>query len=67
VKFWNTARQAERWYAYGIRSNDVLNQTDVATGTRGALLPDILGSYSFLLEALFLPVEQQRSLDSGRA
>ncbi len=33
-----------RWYAYGLGSNDVLNQTNVAAATRTALIPDIQGS-----------------------
>jgi RHS repeat-associated protein len=33
-----------RWYAYGLGSNDVLNQMNVAAATRVALVPDILGS-----------------------
>jgi RHS repeat-associated protein len=34
----------QRWYAYGLGSNDVLNQTNVVAGTRAALIPDIQGS-----------------------
>jgi RHS repeat-associated protein len=34
----------QRWYAYGLGSNDVLNQTNVAAGTRAALIPDLQGS-----------------------
>jgi RHS repeat-associated protein len=33
-----------RWYAYGLGSNNVLNQVDVAAGTRTTLIPDIQGS-----------------------
>lgn len=33
-----------RWYSYGLGSNDVLNQMNVAAATRAALVPDILGS-----------------------
>ena len=33
-----------RWYAYGLGSNDVLNQTNVVAGTRAALIPGIQGS-----------------------
>ena len=33
-----------RWYAYGLGSNDVLNQINVTAGTRATLVPDILGS-----------------------
>ncbi|HYS91691.1 MAG TPA: RHS repeat-associated core domain-containing protein, partial [Bradyrhizobium sp.] len=34
----------QRWYAYGLGSNDVLNQMNVVAGTRAALIPDIQGS-----------------------
>jgi RHS repeat-associated protein len=34
----------QRWYAYGLGSNDVLNQMNVATSTRATLIPDIQGS-----------------------
>jgi RHS repeat-associated protein len=33
-----------RWYAYGLGSNDVLNQMNVVAATRTTLLPDIQGS-----------------------
>jgi RHS repeat-associated protein len=34
----------QRWYAYALGPNEVLNQMNVAAGTRATLLPDILGS-----------------------
>jgi RHS repeat-associated protein len=34
----------QRWYAYGLGPNDVLNQMNVAAGTRATLVPDIQGS-----------------------
>jgi RHS repeat-associated protein len=34
----------QRWYAYRLGSNDVLNQTNVVAGTRTAFIPDIQGS-----------------------
>lgn len=33
-----------RWYAYGLGSNDVLNQMNVVAGTRTILVPDLQGS-----------------------
>ena len=33
-----------RWYAYGLGSNDVLNQMNVTAATRATLVPDIQGS-----------------------
>jgi RHS repeat-associated protein len=33
-----------RWYAYGLGSNDVLNQMNVVAATRATLVPDIQGS-----------------------
>jgi len=34
----------QRWYAYGLGSNDVLNQTNAVAGTRVGFVPDIQGS-----------------------
>jgi len=34
----------QRWYAYGLGSNDVLGQTNVVAGTRTGFVPDIQGS-----------------------
>ena len=34
----------QRWYAYGLGSNDVLNQMNVVTATRATFVPDIQGS-----------------------
>ena len=34
----------QRWYAYGLGSNEILNQTNVVAGTRTAFIPDIQGS-----------------------
>jgi len=33
-----------RWYAYGLGSNDVLNQMNVAAATRATFIPDVQGS-----------------------
>jgi len=40
-----------RWYAYGLGSNDVLNQSNVAAGTRSTLVPDIQGSIIATLDS----------------
>lgn len=34
----------QRWYAYALGPNDVLNQMNVVAGTRATLVPDIQGS-----------------------
>ncbi len=34
----------QRWYAYGLGSNDVLNQINVVAAARATLVPDIQGS-----------------------
>ena len=34
----------QRWYAYGLGSNDVLNQMNVVVGTRTGFIPDIQSS-----------------------
>jgi RHS repeat-associated protein len=41
----------QRWYAYGIGSNDVLSQTNVVAGTRAAFIPDIQGSVIAALDS----------------
>jgi hypothetical protein len=33
----------QRWYAYGLGMDDVLNKMEVAADTRASLLPDIQG------------------------
>ena len=42
----------QRWYAYGLGSNDVVNQTNVVAGTRAALVPDIQGSVIASLDSV---------------
>lgn len=44
LEYDGTSGAIQRWYAYGLGSNDVLNQTNVVPGTRTALIPDIQGS-----------------------
>jgi RHS repeat-associated protein len=39
------------WYAYALGSNDVLNQMNVAAGTRATFIPDIQGSITGSLDA----------------
>jgi RHS repeat-associated protein len=43
--------QVQRWYAYGLGLNDVLNQTNVPTSTRATFLPDMLGSIIGVLDS----------------
>jgi RHS repeat-associated protein len=40
-----------RWYAYGLGSNEVLNQMEVAGGTRATFIPDIQGSIIATLDS----------------
>jgi RHS repeat-associated protein len=44
LEYDGTSGAIQRWYAYGLGTNDVLNQTNVVAGTRAALIPDIQGS-----------------------
>ena len=44
LEYDGTSGAIQRWYAYGLGSNDVLNQMNVAAATRVTLVPDILGS-----------------------
>lgn len=63
----------ERWYAYGQGSNEVLNQMDVAAGTRTTLIPDIQGSIiarlasngATVARANFLPYGENPSVTTG--
>jgi RHS repeat-associated protein len=41
----------QNWYAYGLGSNDVLNQMNVAANTRETMVPDIQGSMIATLDA----------------
>src|SRR5260370_14703948 len=41
----------QRWYAYGLGSNDVLNQMNVVAATRATLVPDIQGSVIATLDS----------------
>jgi YD repeat-containing protein len=44
LEYDGTSGAIQRWYAYALGPNDVLNQMNVSAGTRATLLPDILGS-----------------------
>jgi hypothetical protein len=58
----------QRWYAYGLGPNAVLNQMNVTTATRATLVPDILGSIvgsldsgsASLIKVGYLPYGQER-------
>jgi YD repeat-containing protein len=41
----------QRWYAYGLGSNDVLNQMNVSANTRATFIPDIQGSIIAALDS----------------
>jgi len=63
----------QRWYAYGMGSNDVLGQMNVAAGTRITLVPDIQGSFiasmassaTTFSKAAFLPYGENSASTSG--
>jgi RHS repeat-associated protein len=42
----------QRWFAFGLGSNEPLNQIGVAAGTRATLIPDIQGSIFGALDSL---------------
>jgi hypothetical protein len=44
LEYDGTSGAIQRWYAYALGPNDVLNQMNVTAGTRATLFPDILGS-----------------------
>jgi len=50
----------QRWYAYGLGSNDVLNQMNVSANTRATFIPDIQGSIIAALDSATEGTEQNR-------
>jgi RHS repeat-associated protein len=44
LEYDGASRAILRWYAYGLGSNDVLSQMNVAAGTRATFVPGMLGS-----------------------
>ena len=44
LEYDGTSGAIQRWYAYALGPNDVLNQMNVVAGTRATLVPDIIGS-----------------------
>jgi len=66
IEFWGNATDADnrevleydgasgaiqRWYTYGLGSNDLLGQMNVAASTRTMLIPDIQGSFIATLDS----------------
>jgi RHS repeat-associated protein len=51
LEYDGTSGQIQRWYAYGQGLDDVLNQMNVALGTRETLIPDIQGSILAALDS----------------
>ena len=51
LEYDGTSGATQRWYAYGQGSNDVLNQMNVAAGTRETMIPDIQGSILAALDS----------------
>jgi YD repeat-containing protein len=44
LEYDGTSGAIQRWYAYGLGSNEVLNQMNVVAATRATFVPDIQGS-----------------------
>ena len=51
LEYDGSSGQIERWYAYGLGPTAVLNQMNVAAGTRETMIPDIRGSILATLES----------------
>lgn len=51
LEYDGTSGQIERWYAYGLGPTAVLNQMNVAAGTRETMIPDIQGSILATLDS----------------
>lgn len=50
LEYDGSSGQILRWYAYGLGSNNVLNQINVAADTRGTFIADQLGSITATLD-----------------
>jgi RHS repeat-associated protein len=57
----------QRWYAYGLGSNAVLNQINVAAGTRTAFIPDIQGSVIASLDSTTATLTKISYLPYGKS
>ena len=51
LEYDGSSGQIERWYAYGLGPTAVLNQMNVAAGTRETMIPDIQGSILATLDS----------------
>jgi RHS repeat-associated protein len=51
LEYDGSSGQVGRWYAYGLGPNAVLNQMNVAAGTRQTLIPDLQGSVLATLDS----------------
>jgi RHS repeat-associated protein len=51
LEYDGTSGQLQRWYAYGLGANDVLNQINVVAATRVTFIPDIHGSILATLDS----------------
>lgn len=51
LEYDGTSGQIQRWYAYGLGPNEVLNQMNVALRTRETFIPDIQGSVLATLDS----------------
>jgi hypothetical protein len=44
LEYNGTSGALQAWYAFGLGSDEVLNQMNVASNTRATLIPDVIGS-----------------------
>jgi RHS repeat-associated protein len=51
LEYDGSSGQIQRWYAYGLGSNDVLNQMNIVAATRATFIPDIQGSILATLDS----------------
>lgn len=73
LEYDGTSGAIQRWYAYGLGSNDVLGQMNVVAGTRTSLIPDLQGSMiatlasnaTAFVKANFLPYGENSASTSG--
>ena len=60
LEYDGTSGAIQRWYAYGLGANEVLNQSNVVAGTRAAFVPDIQGSVIASLDFELGQLQQDR-------
>jgi RHS repeat-associated protein len=67
LEYDGSSGQIQRWYAYGLGANGVLNQMNVVTGTRATFVPGIQGSILATLDSSTGALSKTGYLAYGRS